>query len=77
MLLIDECRVSIWGADNNTNLSASMKFIQDNVLGSLGSKHQPIGKLQHGLHPKVEKSDPEQYQKLISENSENNLDSKK
>lgn len=67
LLLIDECRVSIWGADNNTNLSASMKFIQDNVLGSLGSKHQLIGKLQHGLHPKVEKSDPEQYQKLISE----------
>lgn len=65
LLLIEEARITIWGADNRVSFASEILAIQSRVLESIGADQNLIAILQHDLRRTVTKVDPAKYQELI------------
>lgn len=65
LLLLEEARITIWGADNRVYFASEILTIQSRVLESIGADQNLIAILQHDLRRTVTKVDPAKYQELI------------
>ena len=66
-VLLTEARLALWGVESKAYIDKEIRFIQDDLLQSLGPAGKLIAKLQLGLMRTVEKTDPEQYRRIIQE----------
>ena len=67
MLLLEESRLSMWGADNNESLHSGMRAIQTKISGTNKPLLISINKIRNGLMRTVEKSEPDEYKSIISQ----------
>lgn len=65
LLLIQESRLALWGAGEQTFLKSEISAIQDKIFKSLGSSIELVFYLQNGLKRTVEKSKPDEYRNAI------------
>lgn len=66
-MLLSESRLALWGAENKADIDEEIRLIQAGLLQSLGPTESLIAKLQLGLRRTFEKTDPEQYRRIIEE----------
>ncbi|MCO1336788.1 ankyrin repeat domain-containing protein [Microbulbifer sp. OS29] len=66
-ILMSEARLALWGAESKADIDEEIRSIQAGLLQSLGPAGSHIARLQFELRRTVEKSEPEQYQRIIPE----------
>lgn len=66
-VLLNEARLALWGAESKANIGEEIRLMQAVLLQSLGPAGSLIAKLQFELRCTVEKTDPEQYRRIIQE----------
>lgn len=65
LLLLEEARLAIWGADNRVSLVTEVLKIQKNMLDTLGAERSLMALLHWDLRRAVAKTEPNKYQELI------------
>lgn len=66
-VLLNEARLALWGAESKADIGEEIRLMQAGLLQSLGPAGSLIAKLQFELRRTVEKTDPEQYRRIIQE----------
>ena len=66
-VLLNEARLALWGAESKADIREEIRLIQGGLLQSLGPAGSLIAKLKFELRRTAEKTDPEQYRRIIQE----------